>query len=151
VDPQLDEAWLLAEMRRAMKERDTTRVNVVRGIVAAIKNAKIDERVAELPAAEIGQLIRREMKKREEVTEIARRGQRTDVVEQNEIERAILESFLPTGLTPEETETAIRQLCAAGASSIGDIMRQLRAEHPGRIDGKSASEIARRVLSETVQ
>lgn len=143
---ELNEAALVADMQRAMKARDARRVSVLRGLLAAIKNAKVEHRAAALRPDQIAQLVRREVKMRDEVLELARRGGRDDVVEQNEAERAILERLLPAPLTAEELEAAVRRLQAGGAASLGEIMRQLQAEYPGRFDGKQASETARRVL-----
>jgi len=142
----LNEVALVAEMQGAMKARDALRVNVLRGLIAAIKNAKVEQRVGTLRAEQITQIVRREVKMRDEVIELARRGGRRDVVEQNEAERAILERLLPALLTADEIEAAVRRLRAEGAASIGEIMRKLQTEFPGRIDGKQASETARRVL-----
>ena len=142
----LNEVALVAEMQGAMKARDALRVNVLRGLIAAIKNAKVEQRVGTLRAEQITQIVRREVKMRDEVIELARRGGRRDVVEQNEAERAILERLLPALLTADEIEAAVRRLRAEGAASIGEIMRKLQTEFPGRIDGKRASETARRVL-----
>ncbi len=143
---ELNEAALIAEMQRAMKAREALRVNVLRGLLAAIKNVKVEQRVGELRSEQIAQLVRREVKMRDEVLELARRGQRSDVIEQNEAERAILERMLPAMLTTEELDAAVRRLHADGAASIGEIMRRLQTEFPGRVDGKKASETARRVL-----
>jgi uncharacterized protein YqeY len=143
---ELKEAALVSEMQRAMKAREALRVNVLRGLLAAIKNVKVEQRVAELRSEQIAQIVRREVKMRDEVLDIARRGQRSDVVEQNEAERAILERLLPAVLTTEELDAAVRRFHAGGAASIGEIMKKLQAEFPGRVDGKQASEAARRIL-----
>ena len=144
---ELSEAALTTALHRAMKDRDTVRVSVLRAVIAAIKNTKVEQRTAELPPDQIVGLVRREVKQRREVEEIARTGGRSDVLHQAEAELAILESLLPAQLAPEELEAAIRGLCAGGAASIGDVMRALQERYPGRIDGKAASALARRALT----
>jgi uncharacterized protein YqeY len=144
----ITESIFVDEMHRAMKARDMTRVYVMRGVLSAIRNAKIEKRVTELPEPEVAGLLRREVKKRDEAVEFARQGGRADLVAQNEAERAILAVYLPAVLTPAETEDAVRRVCAAGAVSIGDVMSALRAEYGARLDAKRASEAARRVLAE---
>jgi uncharacterized protein YqeY len=138
---------LASELHRAMKARDALRVSVLRGVLAAIKNTKVEQRAGDLRPEQIVQLVRRELKQRDEVIDIARRGNRADVVEQNDRERQILIQLLPAALPPEELEAAVRRLHAGGAGSVGEIMRALQAEYPGRIDGKQASETVRRVLA----
>jgi hypothetical protein len=130
-----------------MKARDATRVSVLRGVIAAIKNARVEHRGAAVTEDQIVALVRREVKQRHEVVELARQGGRRDVLEQTERELAILDSLLPAVLTPEELDAAVRGLYAAGATSIGEIMRGLQAGYPGRVDGKAASTVARRVLA----
>ena len=145
---ELSESALTTGMQQAMKARDRVRVTVLRGIIAAIKNAKIEQRTPDLTEDQVIGLIRREVKQREEVLELARKGGRSDVQEQTEAEVVVLESLLPSLLTPEELEAAVRRLRGAGAGSIGEVMRGLQQEYPGRIDGKAASTLARQVLAE---
>lgn len=144
----IKESVLQEQLHRAMKARDTTRVSVLRGVIAGIKNAKVEQRVQELPGDQIAAVVRRELKKRDEAMEFARQGRRDDVLQQNEAERAILSALLPAMLTPEETEDTIRRFRAEGASGLGEIMKRLQSEFPGRIDGKRASEIAKLLLAE---
>ncbi len=144
----IKESVLQEQLHRAMKARDTTRVSVLRGVIAGIKNAKVEQRVQELPGDQIAAVVRRELKKRDEAMEFARQGRRDDVLQQNEAERAILSALLPAMLTPEETEDTIRRFRAEGASALGEIMKRLQSEFPGRIDGKRASEIAKLLLAE---
>ena len=92
-----------------MKAHDAARVSLLRGIIAAIKNAKVEQRGADVPAERIAMLVRREIKKCEEVAEIARRGGRDDVVQRNESEVGLLQELLPPSLSPDELEGAIRQ------------------------------------------
>ena len=68
---------------------------------------------------------------------------------QNRAERAILEGYVPAPLTADELAAAIRGAIAGGTPrQMGALMTALRDRYPGRIDGKSASELARKVLAE---
>ena len=146
----LTEGQLAEDLTRAMKQRDMSRVYVLRGLLAAAKNLKVERRGADLGEADLVQLVRREIRKREEAEEFATRGGRTELVEQNRGERAILEAYAPPGLDAAALERVIREIAATEAGgSIGAIMTALRARHPGQFDGRQASELARRVLAET--
>lgn len=132
-----------------MKARDALVVSVLRGVVAAAKNAKVERRGAALSADELTQIVRREMRKREEATEFARQAGRADLVERNEAERAILAEYVPAPPTPEAIEAKARELLAGTPRpDMGSVMRSLKAQFGGALDGRVASEIVRRVLAE---
>jgi len=145
----LSEEQLAEDLTRAMKARDMPRVYVLRGLLTAAKHVKVERRGGDLTEADLVQLVRREIRKREEAEEFAARGGRADAVAQNRNERGILEAYAPAPLDAAALEHVIREIAATeGGASIGAIMSALRERHPGRFDGRQASELARRVLAE---
>ena len=145
----LTEEALSDALTRAMKAREMPRVYVLRGVLAAVKNLKVEKRNAPLLEADLVQLVRREIRKREEAEEFAAKAGRQDLIEQNRAERAMLEVYVPAQLDAPQLEQAIREIAAApGGRSIGAIMGALRERYAGRFDGRAASEIARRVLAD---
>jgi hypothetical protein len=147
----ISEERLAADLTRAMKAREMSRVYVLRGLLAAVKNLKVERRGAALGEADLIQLVRREIRKREEAEEFAAKAGRGELVEQNRGERALLESYVPAQLGAVELERVIRQIAAGSdARSIGAIMVALRERFAGRFDGRQASDIARRVLAEPI-
>jgi len=144
----LTEQQLADDLNRAMKARDMPRVYMLRGVIAAVKNLKIERRGAELAEADLSQIIRKEIRKREEAEEFALKAGRQDAVEQNRGERAMLEAYAPAQLDPAALEQAIREIAAEpNAGNLGAVMGALKARFAGRFDGRQASEIARRVLA----
>lgn len=144
----LSEAQLNADLTAAMKARDMPRVYVLRGLITAAKNLKVERRGAELGEADLVQLVRREVRKREEASEFATKAGRTDVVEQNEAERRMLEAYVPALLDATQLEGVVREIVASLPSpAIGPVMAVLRERHGGRYDGKQASEIVKRVIA----
>ena len=147
--PPLTEQQLADDLTRAMKAREMPRVYVLRGLLTVVKNLKVERRGAALAEADLVQLVRREIRKREEAEEFAAKAGRSELVEQNRAERALLEAYVPASLAPAELEEAIRTIAARPeARSLGAIMGALRERFAGRFDGRQASEIARRVLAE---
>jgi uncharacterized protein len=145
----VSEEQLAADLTRAMKAREMPRVYVLRGLLSAVKNLKVEKRGAALDEADLVQLVRREIRKREEAEEFAVKAGRSELVEQNRSERAMLEAYVPAVLDPAALERAIRDIAARpDGRSLGAIMGALRQGFAGRFDGRQASEIARRVLSE---
>ena len=96
-------------------------------------------------------MIRRAVKQRREAIEQYTRGNREDLARGESEELAILEAYLPASLSEEEVEAAIREIIREkGYSSerqAGLVMKDLMALHRGRVDGKRAQEIARRLLA----
>ena len=139
---------LNADLTAAMKARDMTRVYVLRGLITAAKNLKVERRGAPLTEADLVQLVRRELRQREEAEEFAVKAGRTDVVEQNRAERRLLDAYVPAQLGAEELESVVREIVRSLPSpAIGAVMAALREQHAGRFDGKQASEITKRVLA----
>lgn len=129
-----------------MKARAMETVYVLRGLIAAIKNLKVEKQVGELPEAEIVALVRKEANKRSEAIEFARKGNRQDLVDQNEREKVLLEKYLPQQLGTEQLATAIQRIAAElGTTQIGPVMATLRERHAGQFDGKLASELIRKL------
>jgi uncharacterized protein YqeY len=140
------EQQLQADLQHAMKARDMPRVYVLRGLIAAIKNLKVDKQIPSLPEAEIAGLVRKEISKRTEAAEFARKGNRPDLVASNESERAILEIYLPQQLSAETLARIIEELAAElGTKEIGPLMARLRERYAGQYDGKLASELIRKL------
>jgi uncharacterized protein YqeY len=145
----LSEAQLNADLTAAMKARDMPRVYVLRGLITAAKNLKVERRGAALAEADLVQLVRKEVRKREEATEFATKAGRADVIEQNDAERRMLEAYAPALLDAAELEAIVRDIVASlGSPAMGAVMTALRERHAGRYDGKQASEIAKRVIAD---
>lgn len=142
------EATLRHDLQAAMKARDMPTVYVLRGLLAAIGNQRIEKGVAELGDADIVALTQREAKQREEAEAYARTAGRGDLVAQNAAERAILARYLPAQLEDAELANLVRSWIAEGVHAMGPLMARLKEHHAGQYDGKRASEIVRTILAE---
>ena len=144
----LSEAQLTADLTAAMKARDMPRVYVLRGLLTAAKNLKVERRAQALSEADLVQLVRREVRQREEAEEFAKKAGRDDAVEQNRAERAMLDAYVPPQMDAAALETVVRGIVASMPSpAMGPVMAALREQHAGQFDGKQASEIVKRVLA----
>ena len=144
----MTEATLRDDLQTAMKARDMSRVYVLRGLLAAIANLRIEKGVRELAAADIVALAQREAKQREEAEAFARTAGRDDLVAQNAAERAILAHYLPSQLDDAEITNLVRDWLAEGLNAMGAIMARLKERHPGQYDGKRAADIVRHLLAQ---
>jgi uncharacterized protein YqeY len=143
-------ARLEADLKIALKSGDRRRVATLRLLLSALKNEKIQLQ-RDLTDEEIEAAIRRAVKQRREAIEQYERGGRRDLVEAETEELAILQAYLPQELSEAEIEQSIRSIAAekgfSSAKDVGLAMKELMARYRGRVDGKRAQEIARRLLS----
>lgn len=141
-----DEAALQRDLQDAMRGRERLRIDVLRGVIAAVKNAKVDKQVPELAEAEVVAIVRKELNKRTEIADFARKAGRDEMVAQAEAEKAILEAYLPSQMDAAALAAAISAIAAdLGGTQIGPIMAELRKRHAGQFDGKLASELIKKL------
>jgi len=137
------------DLKLAMKSGDKRRVGTLRLLLSTLKNEKIQAQ-RDLTGEEIEAALRRSVKQRKDSIEQYARGGRQDLVDAETEELAILEGYLPKGLSEAEIEAALKEAIRdKGLSSQKDVglaMKELMARHRGRVDGKQAQEIARRLL-----
>jgi len=135
--------------KTAMKAGDKRRTATLRAINAAIKDKDIAARgegKGELSEADIIALITKMVKQREESLAIYTQAGRDDLAVTEREEIAILNEFLPKGLSEAEVEAAIRDAIAKtgaqGGKDMGKVIAQLKADYPGRIDfGKASAKV----------
>jgi uncharacterized protein YqeY len=135
--------------KTALKAGDKRRTATLRAVNAAIKDKDIEARgqgKGPLGEQEVVVLLQKMVKQREESLGIYEKAGRDDlaVVEREEI--AILNEFLPQGLSEAEIEAAIidaiKKTGAEGGKDMGKVIASLKADFPGRIDfGKASAKI----------
>ncbi len=139
-------AKLQDDLKAAMKSGDKLRLMTVRGVLAEITRLEKDVR-REANEAEIIQIIKRERARRDEALEFARKGGRADLVEQNEAEAKVLDSYLPAAIGADEVRAFVAEQIGAGVNQIGPLMKALRDRFGAALDGKTASEIVKTALA----
>src|ERR1041385_972869 len=141
-----------SELKEAMRARDATRLGVLRMLKSALKYAAIAKSGAEadLSDPEAVQVIRRQAKQRQDSIESFEKGGRTELADKEKEELAILNAYLPQGMSPDELAKVVRETIAElGATSkaqMGAVMKALQAKVGGRAGGKTLSaEVARQL------
>ncbi len=137
------------DLKAAMKGGDKRKVATLRLLLSTLKNEKIQAQ-RDLTDEEVEAALRRSVKQRKDSIEQYGKGGRQDLVDAETAELAILEGYLPQGMSAEEIEAAlkdvIREKGLSAQKDVGLAMKELMARHRGRVDGKQAQEIARRLL-----
>ncbi len=143
------QARIEEDLKAAMKAGQKRRVATLRLMLAALKNEKIQAQRA-LTDDEIESVLRRAVKQRKDSIEQYARGGRQDLVDAESEELAIIEGYLPKGLSDSEIEAALQAILRekgfSSAKDVGLAMKELMAGYKGRVDGRKAQEIARRLL-----
>jgi uncharacterized protein YqeY len=141
---------LESDLKQAMKAGEKRRVSTLRLLLSALKNERISVQ-RDLTDEEVEAAIRRAVKQRREAIEQYGLGGRADLVAAETEELGLLEAYLPKALSDSELEEVVRDLVRekgfASGKDVGILMKELMARHRGKVDGKRAQEIARRILA----
>ncbi|MDQ3626133.1 MAG: GatB/YqeY domain-containing protein [Verrucomicrobiota bacterium] len=141
-----------SDLKDAMRAKDAGKLSVLRMLKSAIKYAAIEKSGAEgqLDDAEATQVIRKQVKQRQDSIESFEKGGRAELATKEKEELAILSAYLPQAMSGEELATAVREAIAeVGATSraqMGAVMKSLQGRLAGRADGKSLSQEVQRQL-----
>lgn len=138
------------DLKEAMKSADPVRREAVRALKNAIRNAEIDA-CRELSEAEMLGVVTKQAKQRRDSIEQYRLAGRTDLVDHEQQELTIIETYLPKQLTDDEiaarVQAVVAELGVSGPKAMGSVMQRLTAELKGQADGKRVSAIVKEVLS----
>lgn len=143
-----------SDLKEAMRAKDVTKLGVLRMLKSALKYAAIakSDAEAELSDAEAVQVIRKQAKQRQDSIESFEKGGRAELADKEKEELAILDTYLPQGMSPDELAKVVRETIAElGATSkaqMGAVMKALQPKIAGRADGKTLSaEVSRQLGS----
>ncbi|QSO52642.1 GatB/YqeY domain-containing protein [Alicyclobacillus curvatus] len=140
---------LSQDLKQAMKDKDKTRLSVVRMVRAAVKNKEI-ETGTPLTDDEVLTVFQKELKQRQDSLQAFLSAGRSDLTEAVQSEIAILHEYLPTQLSDEELKQVVSDTIAeVGASSKSDMGRVMSAVMPkvrGRADGKRVQQAVQSLL-----
>lgn len=138
-------------IKTAMREKDRVALDSLRAVKSQILLLQTEARGAEVsPEQEIA-ILQRMIKQRKDSFEQFSAQGRQDLAEVEEAQMKVIEKFLPKQLSAEELETEIKNIISeTGAESIKDLGKVMGAASKvlaGKSDGKSISEMAKKLLS----
>jgi uncharacterized protein YqeY len=139
-----------SDLKDAMRAKNAVRLGVLRMLKSALKYAAIEKADAGLDDAAASQVIRKQVKQRQDSIESFEKGGRPELAAKEKEELEILNAYLPKGLSVEELSALVRETIAeVGATSkaqMGAVMKALQAKVAGRADGKTLSAEVQRQL-----
>ena len=138
-------------IKTAMKDKDKVALDSLRAVKSQIMLLKTEAKGAEVsPEQEIA-ILQRMIKQRKDSYEQFTAQNRADLAEVEEAQMKVIERFLPKQLSDEELETEMKKIIAeTGAESakdLGKVMGAASKALAGKSDGKSISEMAKKLLS----
>jgi hypothetical protein len=143
------------DMKAAMRARDADRLLAIRGLLAAIKQREIDERIT-LDDLAVVAIVDRLVKQRKDSITQFEAGGRADLVAKETAELRVLEAYLPQRLNADEIAAEVALLAAAlvaelgrpaGPSDMGRLMTATKARLAGKADMGAVSMAVKKALA----
>ncbi|ONA07680.1 GatB/YqeY domain-containing protein [Burkholderia pseudomallei] len=138
------------DMKAAMRAKESERLATIRLLLAAIKQREVDERVT-LDDAGVTAVVDKMIKQRKDSISQFEAAGRTDLVEKEQAEVAVLSAYLPAQLSDAEVaaevQAAVAQTGAAGPQDMGKVMGVLKGKLAGRADMTAVSALIKAALS----
>ena len=141
-------------IKAAMMAKDSVRLGVLRGLSSAFTNELISKGKMPsdtLPDDEVLAVIKREAKRRKDSIEQFEGGGRTDLADDEKLELAVLETFLPEMMTPSEIEIVVRtkmdEMGEIDRTKKGQFVGGIIKDLAGRADGADVKAVVDRLLN----
>ncbi len=135
------------DLKAAMRAHDKSRVETLRMLSSALKDAEIRRGGLLEEAAQV-EVVTKQIKQRQDAAKQYRQGGREELASQEEAEIRVLEEYLPPPVDEEELETIIEEAIqgsgAQGLQDIGSVMQVLKERLQGRVD---LGQVSQRVKS----
>jgi uncharacterized protein len=125
------------DMKNAMRAKDAARLGTIRLLLAAIKQREVDERIT-LDDAQVVAVLDKLVKQRKDSIEAFAQAARTDLVDKETAEMAVLQGYLPQRLSADEVAAEVRRIVAdlgaSGPGDMGKVMAAVKAQLAGKAD-----------------
>jgi len=137
------------DLKESLKSGDKSRVSILRMVKSAVKNREIEKRDS-LSDEDIQAILRSFSKKAGESIEQFSKAGRTELVEKEKAELAVIQEYLPQQLGEEDILKTIRDIIdetgAAGVRDMGRVMKAVMAKLQGRADGRLVNNLVKETL-----
>src|SRR5436190_11968742 len=100
-----------SDLKEAMRAKDAVKLGVLRMLKSALKYSAIEKSgtEAQLDDTEAVQVIRKQVKQRQDSIESFEKGGRPELAAKEKDELAILQAYLPQGLAADELAQIVRE------------------------------------------
>lgn len=143
------------DMKNAMRAKDSERLLAIRGLLAAVKQREVDERIV-LDDAAVVAIVDKLVKQRKDSIAAFQQGGREDLVAKEAAELAVLEAYLPQRLSAEAVAAEIAAIAdelgaelgrKVGPADMGKVMAAAKARLSGKAEMGSVSAAVKAALA----
>ena len=138
-------------IKTAMREKDKVALDSLRAVKSQILLLKTEAKGTDVSAEQEIAILQRMIKQRKDSYEQFVAQNRNDLAEVELAQMKVIEQFLPAQLSAEELEAEIKKIITeVGAESLkdlGKVMGTASKALAGKSDGKSISEMVKKLLS----
>jgi uncharacterized protein YqeY len=128
---------IFEDMKSAMRSKEKQRLQAIRSILAVIKQQEVDTR-ADVDDSAVLAILDKMAKQRKESIFQFKKADRSDLVEQEEAELEIIQSYLPEPLSDEELQNLVAEVLAETKATtmrdMGKVMSIIKPRAQGRAD-----------------
>lgn len=135
------------DIKQAMRDKDTTKLNVLRALKNAITNAALTKGSINEPVSdiEIMGLIRKEISKRQDSIKAFVSATRQELIDNEQAEIDILTPYLPVEMSDEDLKeiviSTIVLLAASTKKDMGRVIKSVVEQADGQADNKKISQM----------
>ena len=137
------------DMKAAMRAKEADRLSTIRMLLAACKQREVDERIVLDDAAIVAIVDKLIKQRRDSITAFEQAG-RTDLVDKESAEVAVLQAYLPQRLTEAEIAAAVAHIVAdtgaKGPGDMGKVMGVVKTRLAGKADMGQVSAAVKAAL-----
>ncbi len=138
------------DMKTAMRAKDAPRLLTIRGLLAALKQREVDERIT-LDDVAVVAIVDKLVKQRKDSIEQFAAGGRQDLVDKEKAELQVLEAYLPARLGADaiaaEVAAIVAETGASGPADMGKVMAAAKARLAGRAEMGAVSAAVKAALA----
>jgi len=138
------------DMKAAMRAKEADRLLTIRGLLAAVKQKEVDERVVVDDAALVAIVDKLIKQRKDSISQFAAAG-RDDLVAKETAELAVLQAYLPERLSveavAEKVKAIVAELGASGPGDMGKVMAAAKAALGGVADMGTVSAAVKAALA----
>lgn len=146
---------LTKDLHASMKSGDKVRTETIRYLIAAVKKFEIDtyppKAGGSLTDENVVKIIRQQVKTHKESIGAFEKGVRTDLVEKEKAELAILITYLPAEVADDEIENVVSDVISHGVHDFGQVMGTVMKKLTGRANGERVAILVREKLADSVK
>jgi uncharacterized protein YqeY len=139
---------LKADLKEAMKNKDTFKRDTIRFLNSAIKQVEVDTRV-ELKDEDIIKIIQKSIKQRDDAASQYKEAGREDLYETEIAQANILKEYLPKQLSDDELKAELSKMIEelnATKKDFGKVMGMASKKLAGVASGQRISQMAKQLL-----